>query len=284
MRDILAELRDDLVLSNYSDSSIARYPSVCGRYLDFVGDRPIEETGADEIRAWVQDLRVRVGLAPRTVNSYVSMVLFMYESTLDIPASRRRVPHLKVPKTLPRLYSRDELSRIMAACDTPTALALVSVGYGSGLRVSEACSLRARDVLSSEMRLRVEDGKGAKERYTLLSRSTLGALRAHWAATRPSHPEGYVFLDAAGTGPMPADTARALLRRALDAAGVEANGRSYHALRHSFATHLLEAGTDLMVIKSLMGHSSLSTTAVYLHLANVTSGVTSPADALAAGR
>jgi site-specific recombinase XerD len=218
------------------------------------------------------------------VNTYLAAVVFMYEVSLDRVLNSKQVPYMRIPKRLPRIYSRQEIALTMGATRDLKTLALVAVGYGSGLRVSEACSLRVRDIDSAQMRILVEDGKGAKERYTLLSRSTLDALRAHWAATRPSHPEGYVFLDAAGTGPMPTDTARALLRKALDAAGVEANGRSYHALRHSFATHLLEAGTDLMVIKSLMGHSSLSTTAVYLHLANVTSGVTSSADALAAGR
>ena len=281
MRDILSELREDLRLSTYSASALVQYPRVCGRYLKFVGDVPVERTGADQIRAWVQELVTSQHLAPRTVNSYVSMVLFMYESTLDIPVNRRRVPHMKVPRSLPRLYSRDELSAIMAAAASdPTALALISLGYGSGLRVSEACALRVRDIDSRGMRLLVEGGKGGRDRYTLLSRSTLDALRAHWAATHPAHADGYLFLSAGGTSPMRTDAARRMLAAAREEAGVEANGRSFHALRHSFATHLLEAGTDLMVIKSLMGHSSLSSTAVYLHVADMAAGVASPVDSV----
>ncbi|MDO4539296.1 MAG: site-specific integrase [Coriobacteriales bacterium] len=275
---ILPKVLSDIELRNYSDATRASYMRSCERYLEFLGDRSLEETGEAEVRAYSQYLRCVRGLAPRTVNTYLAAVVFMYEVGLDRTLNRKQIPYMRRPKDMPKIFSRDEVAAILAATDNVRHRALISLGYGSGLRASEACALRARDVESSSMRLLVENGKGGKDRYTLLSASTLSLLREYWEVWRPRHEEGWLFLGPYGRTHICTQAARDALARAMALAGVEPDGRSFHALRGSFATHLLEDGVDLMTIKSLMGHSSLSSTAVYLHVANVAAGVTSPAD------
>lgn len=277
---ILSKVLSDIELRNLSEATKDLYMRTCARYLDFLGGRPIEGTGEADVRAFSQHLRCECGLAPKTVNTYLAAVLFMYEVGLDRPMNRRQIPFMRKPKAMPKVFSRDEMAAILAATPNVKHRAQISLGYGSGLRISEVCSLRVRDVDSKAMRLLVEDGKGAKDRYTLLPTTTLSLLREYWEVYRPSHPEGWLFLGPYGYTHVSDSAVRSALLTAMRSAGVERAGRSFHTLRASFATHLLEDGTDLMTIKSLMGHSSLSSTAVYLHVADMAAGVASPVDSV----
>ena len=277
---ILSKVLSDIELRNLSEATKDLYMRTCARYLDFLGGRPIEGTGEADVRAFSQHLRCECGLAPKTVTTYLAAVLFMYEVGLDRPMNRRQIPFMRKPKAMPKVFSRDEMAAILAATPNVKHRAQISLGYGSGLRISEVCSLRVRDVDSKAMRLLVEDGKGAKDRYTLLPTTTLSLLREYWEVYRPSHPEGWLFLGPYGYTHVSDSAVRSALLTAMRSAGVERAGRSFHTLRASFATHLLEDGTDLMTIKSLMGHSSLSSTAVYLHVADMAAGVASPVDSV----
>ena len=279
MQDILSKVRSDIVLRNYSDETMEAYLRICGKYLEFLGwPEDLGATGEREIRAFAAHLSGERALAPSSVNMYLAAVLFMYEVGLDRTINRRQVPFMKKAKTLPQIFTREEVTSMVTAATNPKHAAIVSLGYGSGLRVSEVCALRAADVDSKRMRLRVACGKGAKERWTLLSETSLALLRDYWRAVRPSHPEGWLFLGPYGYTHISESAARDALARCMALAGVPKDGRTFHSLRHSFATHLLEDGTDLMTIKSLMGHASLSSTAVYLHVANLAAGVRSPMD------
>lgn len=278
---ILAKVRDDIELRGYSERTLTAYLRNCANYLKWLGDAASDlgATSEADIAAYSLHLSRQRGLKPTTVNTYLAAVVFMYEVSLDRVLNSKQVPYMRIPKRLPRIYSRQEIALTMGATRDLKTLALVAVGYGSGLRVSEACSLRVRDIDSAQMRILVEDGKGAKERYTVLPEATLGILRRYWAAYRPDpDPDAYLFPGPKGQGHIGVDDARRRLRQAQEAAGVDAGDRSYHALRASFATHLLEGGTDLMTIKTLMGHSSISSTAKYLYVAQLTGGVTSPLD------
>lgn len=279
---ILSKVLSDIELRNYSASTRDLYLRTCDRYLAFLGDRPLEATGESDVRAFSRHLRRECGLAPRTVNAYLAAVLFMYEVGLDRRMNRRQIPLMRKPKALPKVFGRDEVAAILAATPNVKHRAQIALGYGSGLRISEVCALRVRDVDSRAMRLLVEDGKGAKDRWTLLPAYTLSLLREYWRAYRPRHEEGWLFLGPCGRTHVTAHSARVALQSAMRAAGVEPAGRSFHTLRHSFATHLLEDGADLMTIKSLMGHSSLSSTAVYLHVADMAKDVASPVDSVMA--
>ncbi|MDO4539469.1 MAG: tyrosine-type recombinase/integrase [Coriobacteriales bacterium] len=276
---ILAKLSEDVALRGYTEATRKDYLRSCGRYLEFIGDRPLGETGEAEVRAFSRHL-ADLGYAASTSNTILAAVIFMYEVTLDRLLNRRQAPYRKRPSVLPKVFSREEAAAIVAHAPDPRWRGVISLGYGSGLRVSEACALRVRDVRSDSMRVLVERGKGGKDRYTLLSSATLEHLRAYWRAFRPPvDRDGWLFAAPGHPERHACDkAARAALARAMEAAGVEPDGRSFHALRASFATHLVEDGVDLMTVKALMGHASLNTTAAYLRVANVPGGVASPLD------
>ena len=267
-------------LRGMSENTQEVYLNSIARYLRFVGDADLDATGADDVRRWSLHLRYDGGLAERTVNSYVAAVMHMYDATLDRPFSRRQVPIMKEPRSLPAVCSRNEIAMITESADRLKHRAFISLGCGSGLRASEVCALRACDIDSEGMRAFVRAGKGEKDRCTILSKSTLVCLRDYWRACRPSSPEGWLLPSGANpSGHVTLQAVEKAFRTILRKSGVGREGVSFHALRHSFATHLLEDGADILAIRELMGHAPPSATAIYLHPANVTGGVASPIDA-----
>lgn len=280
MQGILEKVADDIDLRNYSDSTRGLYLRCCRFYLGFIGDKPLDETDESDIRAFSHHLRTTRGLAPKSVNTYLAAILFMYEVGLDRSMNRRQIPFMRKPKSLPKVFSRAEISAILAATDNIKHRAIISLGYGSGLRVSEVCNLRMCDIDSSSMRLLVKDGKGMKDRWTILSSTSLAWLREYWEVYRPCHPEGWLFLGPYGYASITPSAAQSALAVAMRKAGIRPGAGTFHSLRHSFATHLLEDGADLMTIKTFLGHSSLSSTAVYLHVANIAGGTGSPIDSI----
>jgi len=163
---------------------------------------------------------------------------------------------------LPEPLSREEVARLIAAAENQKHRVLMMTAYSAGLRVSELVRLKPQDIHSDRMLIRVNQGKGRKDRYTLLSQRLLGELRAYW---RESRPESWLFPNQARTDHMPTCTPARAFYRLKRRAGIT-HGHGIHTLRHSFATHLLEAGVDLRTIQILMGHTSLNTTVKYLHV------------------
>jgi integrase/recombinase XerD len=189
------------------------------------------------------------------------------------------VPMTKVPKRLPQALSREEVRRLLAAARDVGARTVLMTTYAAGLRVSELCALKLADIESApdRMCLKVRAAKGARERYTLLSPRLLEALRLYWRAHRP---RTWLFPNASGSGPMGVQAAQRIYWATRDAARLAAEGGIY-TLRHSFATHLLEAGVDLHTIQRLLGHSHVGTTTRYLHLVRSRlTGTTSPLELL----
>lgn len=278
MQDILDRVAEDMRLRGMSEGTQEVYLNSIARYLRFIGDADLAETGADDLRRWSLHLRYDKGLSEVTVNSYVAAVMYMYDVTLGRPVSRRQVPIMREPKNLPAVCSRNEIAMLMEAANTKVR-AYISLGYGSGLRVSEVSRLRVRDIDSEAMRVFVKGGKGKKDRYTILSKRSLQCLRDYWRMYRPESPEGWLFPTGHDGGHVTVPGVEKAFLRLRRKIGFAREGVSFHTLRHSFATHLLEDGTDILTIKELMGHASLSTTAIYLHLANTTEGVVSPIDA-----
>ena len=233
-----------------------------------------------EIEAYHLHLIVERRLAYASVNQSACACRFLFGKVLRRPLSRFDIPMAKVPKTLPRVLSRDEVSRLFAAAPTPRARTLLMLTYATGLRVSEVCALQLADIESApdRMCIKVRQGKGAKDRYTMLSPQLLATLRDYWLQYRP---RTWVFPNPTGTGPIDIKVAQRIYGVARDRAGLGRNG-GIHTLRHSFATHLLEAGVDIHTIQRLLGHGHVSTTMRYFHLAqNKLTGTTSPLDLLA---
>jgi len=233
----------------------------------------------EEMQAYFLHLIVERKLAYASVNQAASACRFLYGKVLRRPQARFDIPMAKIAKTLPRVLSRDEVSRLFAAAPNLRARTLLMTTYAAGLRVSEVCALQLADIesASDRMCLKVRQGKGGKDRYTMLSPQLLQTLRSYWQLCRP---RVWLFPNPTGTGPIDHKTAQRLYGVARDRAGLGREG-GIHTLRHCFATHLLESGVDIHTIQRLLGHGHVSTTMRYFHLAQSRlTGTASPLELL----
>jgi site-specific recombinase XerD len=217
------------------------------------------------------------GVSVPSQNATVTALRFFFSVTLGRSKVTDRMPFVREPRKLPVVLSPEEVARFLEAAPGLKYRAALSVAYGAGLRAAEIISLKITDIDSTRMVIRVEQGKGRKDRYVMLSEHLLELLRAYWRAARP---QGWLF---PGRDPVQPLTTRQLNRvchAAVQAAGIDKRV-SLHTLRHSFATHLLEQNVDIRVIQVLLGHKKLDTTALYSQVATKTiRGVRSPLEQL----
>jgi len=238
-----------------------------------------ERLSGEQLQGYLLYLITEKRLAYASVNQAACAFRFLFEVVLKRPGARLDIPMAKVPKRLPQVLARAEVSRLLGAAATLRGRTLLTTTYAAGLRVSEVCALQLTDIESApdRMCLKVRQGKGGQDRYTLLSPRLLDALRFYWRACRPQR---WLFPNPAGTAPIDITTAQRLYGAARDAAGIPPEG-GIHTLRHCFATHLLEAGVDLPTLQRLLGHGHISTTMRYLHLAHSrVTGTPSPLELL----
>jgi site-specific recombinase XerD len=222
-------------------------------------------------------------MQPPSINTAVSALRFLFTVTLDRPDLARRLTVVRQPRRLPSVLSVVEVALLLQAAPGPKYKAAFATAYGAGLRVSEVVALKVGDIDSERMLLRIEQGKGRKDRHAMLSPQLLEQLREWWREGRGLGallPGGWLF---PGRNPVEPLSTRQLSRAvhaAAEAAGIKKRV-SPHTLRHSFATHLLEQDTDIRIIQVLLGHAKLDTTARYTRVANTTiRTVTSPLDRL----
>ena len=270
---------DDMRMRKMAEHTQDGYVRAVRKLTAFLGHAPDTAT-VEDLRRFQLHL-VDSGTGAVTINATITGLKFFFDITLSQPELMAKMQHVRVPRTLPVVLSRDEAARLIAAAPNLKHLAALSVAYGAGLRASEVVSLKVGDIDSQRMTLRVEQGKGGKDRYAMLSPVLLERLRAWWRlghAQRKILPGGWLF---PGLNPMESLSARQLNRAVHVAADVAKIGKrvSPHTLRHSFATHLLEQGVDIRVIQVLLGHKKLETTAIYTHVATeVLRSVISPLD------
>ena len=228
--------------------------------------------------ASVEDLRnyqlhlVDKGTSPISLNAAITGLKFFFGVTLDRGAMMAKMQPVFVPRTLPVVLSRDEVKRLIAACDNLKHQVALSVAYGAGLRASEVVALKVTDVDSQRMVLRVHQGKGGKDRYAMLSPVMLDRLRTWWRVARSQGkmPDGgWLFPGLNPIDPLSTRQLNRAVHAAARAAGLDKRV-SMHTLRHSFATHLLEQKEDIRVIQVLLGHKKLDTTALYTQVATET--------------
>lgn len=277
----MGQLRDrmeqDLILRKLSPATRRNYLLYCRKFAGHYGRSP-EELGEAEIRAFLLYLIQVEQVSYPTYRQILASLKFLYCVTLGRAWEVERIPFPRRPRhAFPEVVERDQLTRLFGALKSPKYRALFLTCYAAGLRISEACALRVEDIDSRRMVIRVRYAKGSKQRYTMLSPQLLIALREYWKKARP--PE-WLF---PGQGKSPfisSETARQVFRAARDQVGL---GRwcTPHTLRHSFATHLLENGTELVVIQALLGHDSIRTTTTYAHVrTDHIAAVVSPLDSL----
>lgn len=255
-------MREDLRLRNYSPRTIKTYLRWVEKFALHFGRTPSELT-AEHIRSYQSYLLDEKQASPSTMNQATAALRFLYKTTLDSDIDVKRIPYAKRPKRLPVVLSRNEVARILDQVLCQKHRTVLSLIYASGLRLSEALALFTTDIDSERMQIRVRAGKGNKDRNTLLSPTLLEELRAYWRAYRPKH---WLFPGNRQDIAVHPTSIQKAMQLARLKARVEKRA-SVHTLRHSFATHLLEGGTDVRTIQMLLGHGSLSTTSIYLHVA-----------------
>src|SRR5215831_10436352 len=272
---------EELQRRNYDDSTIRHYIRWVQQYAQFFGKSP-DKLGPEHLRTYQAYLLKTRKLCPYTVENHVAALRFLYVRTLKRYEFRDYIPYPRVPKKLPGILSRQEVTRLINASGTLFNRTLLMVLYGTGMRRAEAARLKLDHIDSQRMIIRVVEGKGGKDRDLPLSPALLETLRAHW---RWRKPKLYMFptrtrgrtLDQ----PISDKTVWIACSEAAHRAGIRKRVTP-HALRHSWATHLLEAGTDLRTIQVLLGHGDLETTAQYLHLSQRhLQAVSNPLDSLA---
>ena len=274
-------INEDMILRKLATNTQISYIRGVNKLCEFLQHSP-ETSTQEELREF-QLFMVTHGVSGITVNATLTALKFFFKITLDKPEVIARVCPVTVARKLPEVLSLDEAKRFMSCPMHPKFKAALAVAYGSGLRVSEVVSLKVSDIDSERMILRVEQGKGSRDRYALLSPALVDHLRDWWCF---ANREGQMFQGSwlfPGLNPIDHMTARHLSRvckQTAKAADIEKNV-SMHTLRHSFATHLLEAGVDIRVIQVLLGHAQLNTTARYTKVAtDLLRQVISPLDSL----
>jgi len=273
---------EDMTMRKLKVKTQAAYIRAVKNFTRFFGRSP-DLAEPEDLRSYQLHM-VEKGVSSTTLNATITALKFFYGVTLDRPSALKKMSPVRLPQKLPRVLSVAQVARLLTAASNLKHRAALSIAYGAGLRASEVTHLKVADIDSERMILRIEQGKGRRDRYAMLSPALLELLRSWW---RQAHaqgkmlPGGWLF---PGQNPVKPLSTRQLNRACKSAAAAaELDQRiSMHTLRHSFATHLLEQKVDIRVIQVLLGHQKLENTARYSHVATRTlSEVTSPLDQLA---
>lgn len=275
MNEYRRRMMRDLMLAGYAKVTQRRYLEAADHLVRFHWRCP-STMGQQEVRAWVDHLLEHGGVGPQRLRQHFAGLKFLFRKTLAKPEAVSFVSWPKDPPRLPTVLSVDEVLELLMAFTSSKYRVFYATMYGTGLRISEACRVKVSDIDAKRGVIRVV-GKGGKERLVTLSERLLVILRGYWAAERP--PKPWLFASKQGNH-LCAKTARDALKRATAKAGIDKR-ITPHVLRHSFATHLLEGGTDIRIIQALLGHQSIKSTQRYVQVsAKLIASTRSPLDHL----
>lgn len=271
--------REMISLRGLTDHTVQSYSTYIKAYFEFLTDiicKSPEEASWDDMRHFVRWIQETRSLSDRTINAAISQLRFFTIYVLHKPWDDSQLPLRRFDTYLPYVPSVKEVQLFIDTLPTLKQKTMVALMYSAGLRVGEVCNLKCSDILRSSMRIHISQTKSRSERYAILSQKSLDMLNEYWYADRPS---GWLF-------PAKFDSSKACKTAVLGRQVMEHRERlglnpklNCHSFRHAFGTHLYEAGTDLLTIKELLGHKSLSSTVIYVHLASFSSrSIKSPFD------
>lgn len=268
------EYLEQLRLRRYSRSTIKAYLTHFNLFLAYIGHRPPQEITQEEIKGYLLYLVNEKDASGTYQNQAINAIKFYYEKVLNRPRAVYQLPRAKGGRKLPSVLSPEEVVRLIGSITNPKHRTMIALIYSAGLRLSELLNLTPSDIDSKRNMILVRSGKGRKDRMTLLSETALAMLRDYYRAYQPKK---WLFEGSDG-GKYHARSVQNVFHKAKERAGI-AKPATVHTLRHSFATHLLEQGTDLRYIQTLLGHSSSKTTEIYTHVSNQAIGkIKSPLD------
>ena len=278
---LLKKLSEDMKMRNFSHYTYDTYMGKTREMIRYF-NKPMEKVTMEELRHFLyQHLLIERKLADRSINYYNSIIRFVYEVTLDKVLNKKQLPMRKKKRAVYKVLTREELGAFFNCVDDFKFKTIFMLAYGAGLRIGEIANLRVEDIDSKTMRIFVREGKGNKERYTILPEETLKMLRIYWTKYRQHKRRGRIFLSETGAA-VTVGVMREHFRKYRRKAKLSEK-ITMHTLRHCFATNLIENGATLIQVKELMGHSNIRSTMEYVHVANIDLGLESPLDVLMRG-
>ena len=274
MKRLRDQMLADLQLSGATQRTQKTYLREAGNLAKYFNRSPAE-LGEDELKEYMLYLMKERHLSAGTFRFYVAALKFLYRTTLKREWAVEKIRYPRAKRKLPIVLDLSEVESLFAVTPNLKHKAILMITYSSGLRASETAHLKITDIDSKRMMVRISQGKGGKDRYSILSQTTLEHLRQYW---RKYHPTEWLFNGAEKNDPLSTNSIQQLFYKAKKRAGIT-KPASVHTLRHSFATHLIEAGTSLHHVQLLLGHRSPTTTTVYLHVSRLNlAQVISPLD------
>ena len=266
----------EMRIRGFTDNTREAYLGCVRRFVGYYMRRPDQIT-LEEVNCYQLYLTKERQVAWSTFNQAVCALRFFFLVVLRRNWNLQQFPYQKTRRRLPHVLSKQEVTSLLAAVTNTKHRAILMTLYSAGLRISEALALRVVNIDSDRMMIRIDQGKGGKDRYVMLAETLLSELRVYWRQYRPAD---LLFPGQNSDKALTRDSVRRVLQKARAKAGIE-KPASAHTLRHSFATHLLEAGTNIRVIQRLLGHASLQSTQIYTHVARTyVADTESPLDSL----
>jgi site-specific recombinase XerD len=260
----LQRFTDQLKLKAYSDSTIKTYRNEFLQLLQLLKKKPVNDLTIDDLRRYFIYCFEKLKLTENTMHSSINAIKFYFEQVLQREKFFWEIPRPKKPQLLPKLLNENELAKLFNALRNKKHKAMLFTAYSAGLRVSEIVNLKITDIDSKRMQIFIERAKGKKDRYVNLSPVLLDILRSYLKTYKP-RPSKYLFESDYTLRAYPTRTVQQIFSNAKEKAGIKKEV-GIHSLRHSFATHLLEKGTDIRYIKEILGHFNIKTTERYLHV------------------
>ena len=261
MSELREKMKMDMELRGYSPKTIKNYIGHVSNFAKFYNKSP-KFLGEKEILEYLHYCIMVKKLSEGTVNYINASLKFFYTKTLNRFWNMDKIPRVKEAKKLPAILSPQEVKSIFDATENLKHRTILMTVYSAGLRVSEVCNLKITDIDSKNMQILIRQGKGKKDRYSLLSKANLEILREYWKRYQPKE---YLFSGKGRTDAITPRSVQKMLEKSIQKTRITKNA-TVHTLRHSFATHLLDAGTDICYIQRLLGHTRITTTTIYLHL------------------
>jgi site-specific recombinase XerD len=272
MHKTIGKAMSDIEISGLSNVTQKRYINIITNFLKFVESNG-NEMNIEGVKNYIKYLKNVKNRCSGTINDHRSAIKYLYEVILDLGWNDRKLPRLKDYKPIPVVLSKNEVIRILNGTNNLLLKAIFTTMYSSGLRISEVIDIRTGDIDSENMQIYIRRPKSGKARYAILSEKNLELLRKYFKKYWKKRygkweKEDYLFCSYKKDNPVTSKTIRKELKKAAKEAGIKKE-LTPHTFRHSFAVHLLEAGTNLLLIKELLGHKSIVSTCIYLQLVNI---------------
>src|SRR5690554_1073736 len=263
--DLISKYESKLILKNYSERTVQVYVSALGVFISYLIDNEVKKVTTKTLEHFYHYAHVELGYGYSMMKQLLASVKFLYNEVLKEPIDFDFNIKMKKPSTIPVVLSIEEVQRLFNSFTNLKHKAIFTLCYSAGLRLSEILNIKISDIDSDRMQIRIEQAKGKKDRYSILSPKVLDLLRSYVSEYRP---EVYLFEGQNG-GKYSSSSVQQLMRAHRKKANINKKATP-HTLRHSFATHLLDNGTDIRFIQELLGHKHISTTQIYTHVSSRT--------------